>query len=254
MTFAADTSCDCKIREAVNFGERDTDLDLDILLLHYTGMASAEAAINWLCLEESGVSCHYVVEENGAIWQLVPEEKRAWHAGKSSWQGEADINSRSIGIEIVNPGHAFGYPGFPDKQIASVIKLSKDIVKRHKIPARHVLAHSDVAPGRKSDPGEKFPWQRLFQAEIGAWVPPVTDYHDEIVEGEASERVASLQAMLIAYGYGLEITGTFDHQSRMCVRAFQQHFFQHRVDGIPCEGLIKTLENLLFAVRQEKLT
>jgi len=250
VTFVTDTACECEVREALNFGDRASHLNIDILLLHYTGMPSAQAAIDWLCVEESGVSCHYVVEEDGKIWQLVPEDKRAWHAGRSSWQGEADINSRSIGIEIVNPGHGLGYPDFPDVQIDAVIALSNDIIDRHAIPARHILAHSDVAPDRKSDPGEKFPWNKLYDAGIGVWVPPVADDGKEIAFGDASEEVASLQAMLIAYGYGLDISGEYDHQTKICVQAFQQHFFQHRVDGVACHGLIETLENLLVRVRQ----
>ncbi len=249
--FSADTRCKCVVREAVNYGERAEHLPLDILVLHYTGMESAEAAINWLCVEESGVSCHYVVEEDGKIWQLVPEGKRAWHAGKSSWQGEVDTNSRSIGIEIVNPGHGLGYPDFPDEQIESIIELSLDIVSRNAIPARNVLAHSDVAPGRKCDPGEKFPWKKLAYAGIGAWVDPVVSNGWEMRLGESSEAVAALQSMLIAYGYDLEITGEYDHLTKICVHAFQQHFYQQRVDGIACDGLISTLENLLKSVRAD---
>lgn len=249
MTFAPDTACDCNIREAVNYGDRASHLEIDILLLHYTGMETAQAAIDWLCVEESGVSCHYVVEEDGSIWQLVPESKRAWHAGRSSWQSERDINSRSIGIEIVNPGHSYGYPDFPDDQIKAVRELSRDILSRHPIPSRHVLGHSDVAPGRKSDPGEKFPWEKLHHAGIGAWVPAVRNDREQLQIGEASETVASLQAMLIAFGYGLEISGAYDQQTGICVRAFQQHFFQHRVDGVACQGVLSTLENLLVSIR-----
>ena len=252
MIFRKDTACECQVREAVNFGDRAPHLPIDILLLHYTGMESAAAAINWLCVEESGVSCHYVVEEDGKIWQLVPEEKRAWHAGQSKWQGEGDTNSRSVGIEIVNPGHAFGYPDFPDVQTEAVIALSQDIVRRHNIPARHVLAHSDVAPGRKSDPGEKFPWNKLFAAGVGAWVPPNETGEDIAEPGDSSEAVAELQAMLCAYGYGLAISGVYDHQTKICVQAFQYHFFQHRIDGIACDGLTQTLERLLRLVRTDQ--
>lgn len=252
--FQKDTVCECQLREAINFGDRAPHLPIDILLLHYTGMESAEAAINWLCVEESGVSCHYVVEENGKIWQLVPEEMRAWHAGKSNWQGESDTNSRSIGIEIVNPGHGFGYPDFPNVQIEAVIALSSDIIKRHNIPVRHVLAHSDVAPGRKSDPGEKFPWKQLFEAGVGAWVPSSETGEQIATLGETGEKVAELQAMLSAYGYEVQITGEYDHQTKICVQAFQYHFFQHRIDGFACDGMTKTLEDLLRFVRPDQLT
>ena len=171
MSFRADTNCKSEVRAAVNFGDRAAELPIDMLVLHYTGMSSGAEAIDWLCTEDSGVSCHYVVEEDGTIWQLVPEEKRAWHAGKSNWQGVTDTNSRSIGIEIVNGGHDYGYPDFAEPQINAVIALSRDIVARNRIPSRNVLGHSDVSPGRKLDPGEKFPWGRLYEQGIGHWAP-----------------------------------------------------------------------------------
>ena len=135
-----------------------------MLLLHYTGMDSAEAALDWLTRQESGVSCHYLVDAEGRIAQMVPESERAWHAGQSLWEGETDINSCSIGIEIHNPGHDFDYPDFPDAEMRAVEALCRDILSRHAIPSHRVLAHSDVAPGRKRDPGEKFDWERLARA------------------------------------------------------------------------------------------
>src|SRR5215475_4061097 len=130
-----------------------------MLLLHYTGMPDAQIALQRLCQQDSEVSAHYVVFEDGRIVQCVPEARRAWHAGESSWAGETDINSCSIGIEIVNPGHEFGYPDFPLRQTAAVISLCKSIiVRRGPISGELILAHSDVAPARKQDPGEKFPW------------------------------------------------------------------------------------------------
>ena len=134
-----------------------------MLLLHYTGMELAEAALDWLTRQESGVSCHYLVDEEGRIAQLVPKSERAWHAGQSLWAGETDLNSCSIGIEIHNPGHDFDYPDFPEAEMQAVEALCLDILSRHAIPPHRVLAHSDVAPGRKRDPGEKFDWQRLAQ-------------------------------------------------------------------------------------------
>ncbi len=148
-----------------NFGERK--LAVDMLIMHYTGMKSGQAAVNWLCNKESGVSCHYLVDVDGEITQMVCESMRAWHAGKSSWQGVDDINSCSVGIEVQNQGPLAGFPDFPDVQMAAVIELSKDIIARHKIPADRVLGHSDVAPGRKIDPGEKFPWGKLANAGVG---------------------------------------------------------------------------------------
>ena len=145
---------------------------IDILLLHYTGMRSGEAACERLTDAAAKVSSHYLVYEDGRIDQLVPEVRRAWHAGVASWKGESEINSRSVGIEIVNPGHEFGYRDFPGAQIEAVIALCRDIVARHAIPPSRVLAHSDVAPGRKLDPGERFPWARLAAAGVGLWITP----------------------------------------------------------------------------------
>ena len=176
---------------------------------------------------------------------MVPEALRAWHAGKSSWQGESDTNSRSIGIEIVNPGHAHGYPDFPDAQIEAVIALSKDILKRNAIPARNILAHSDVAPGRKCDPGEKFPWMRLYQEGIGHWVEPDDDVTPVFRPGDNGEEVASMRALLAAYGYGIDIHGDFDEFTCECVRAFQRHFRPSAVNGEGDAGTLKTLERLI---------
>ncbi len=247
MSFSADTLCDCSVRPAVNYGERSADLKTDILLLHYTGMESGEAALDWLCCEESGVSCHYFVHEDGRIVQLVPESKRAWHAGKSCWQGEVDTNSRSIGIEIANPGHAGEYPQFPEAQIAAVIELCSDILSRNSdIKPREVLAHSDVAPGRKHDPGEKFPWHRLYENGIGHWAQASEKLKGGFLQmGDEGEPVAALQAMLALYGYCIEISGVFDQRTHDCVYAFQQHFRQSLVDGIADGEMLATLNELI---------
>lgn len=246
MSFKADTHCSCSVREAVNFGDRAAHLPIDVLLLHYTGMETAKAALDWLCCEESGVSCHYFVYEDGRIVQMVPEEKRAWHAGKSCWQGEADTNSRSLGIEIVNPGHQLGYSDFPDRQIEAVIALCGDILSRHSIKPQNVLAHSDVAPGRKSDPGEKFPWQRLYACGIGHWVDAFSGGGAGFFQlGDNGEPIAALQAMLSLYGYECEISGNFDQPTHDCVVAFQRHFRQRLVDGVADGETISTLEALI---------
>ena len=165
-----------------------------MLILHYTGMPSCEDAIRCLASPQSGVSCHYVVDEDGAITQMVPEAFRAWHAGVSYWQGIEDINSCSIGIEIHNPGHDGAYPDFPDAQMAAVEALCLDIVDRNGIPPRRVLAHSDVAPRRKIDPGEKFDWAKLAQAGIGHWVEPADiTCGDSLELGDAGDGVMNLQ-------------------------------------------------------------
>ncbi len=169
--FTPDSSLVSRVRPAVNHEARKGGAVPDILLLHYTGTPTVEFAIELLTEAEPGVSCHYVIDEAGGIIQLVPEALRAWHAGVSHWRGVTDINSCSIGIEIQNPGHDGGYPDFPEAQMRAVEALSLDIVRRHNIRPERVLAHSDVAPKRKIDPGEKFDWGRLAAAGVGHWVP-----------------------------------------------------------------------------------
>jgi N-acetylmuramoyl-L-alanine amidase len=147
-----------------NFDERDKPIS--ILVLHYTGMKDAASAIAWLRNPDSKVSCHYLVAEDGQILRMVPEEKRAWHAGRSYWRGNQNLNGISIGIEIVNPGHEFGYQPYPDQQIDALIPLVADIMKRHGITRGNVVGHSDIAPTRKQDPGELFPWGRLAKLRL----------------------------------------------------------------------------------------
>src|SRR3954467_5121679 len=142
---------------------------IDMLVLHYTGMQTAEPALARLCDPAAKVSAHYTIDEDGTVYAHVPEDRRAWHAGVSHWAGISNVNARSIGIELVNPGHEYGYREFPEAQIAALIELCGGILQRHPIPAARVLGHSDVAPARKEDPGELFPWQRLAKAGIGVW-------------------------------------------------------------------------------------
>ncbi|SIR06149.1 N-acetylmuramoyl-L-alanine amidase [Rhizobium sp. RU33A] len=232
-----------------NHGERVGVDRPDILLLHYTGMPSVEGAQAWLCTPESQVSSHYLVHEDGRVVQMVPEERRAWHAGKSIWGGETDINSRSIGIEIANAGHPGGLPDFPEKQIESVIELCLECVKRHGIAAERVLAHSDVAPIRKVDPGENFPWDRLHRAGVGHWVEPGPIGGGRFFQrGDQGQPVEALQSMLSLYGYGLEITGEFCAQTEGVVAAFQRHFRQAKVDGVADSSTIETLHRLLTSL------
>lgn len=225
---------------------------IDILLLHYTGMPSEDGALDWLASEESRVSSHYFVFSDGRIVQLVDEGRRAWHAGASSWCGETDINSRSIGIEIANVGHpASGGapPPFPDAQIEAVIRLCREIVARHPIPAHRVLAHSDVAPGRKIDPGERFPWARLAQAGIGHWVEPVPiATGDALGQGAAGPEVEALEGLLALYGYGIPIDRLYGEKDGEVVAAFQRHFRPGRVDGIADSSTIATLRRLIAAL------
>lgn len=233
-----------------SFEPRRRALTPSILLLHYTGVATAAQAIDWLSRPESKVSCHYVIDEDGRITQMVAEEMRAWHAGEAIWAGETDINSASIGIEIHNPGHEMGYPKFPQAQLAAVEALSGDIIHRHRIRPERVLAHSDVAPMRKKDPGEKFPWARLAAAGIGHWVTPepVVAADPGIARDAAGPLVAEVQKRLARYGYGIEATGVFDPRTEFVVRAFQLHFRPQRVDGRIDQSTIDTLERLIAAL------
>jgi N-acetylmuramoyl-L-alanine amidase len=180
------------------------------------------------------------------VLQLVPEARRARHAGVSSWERATDINSRSVGIEIANPGHDFGYPDFSEPQIAALIALCRDIVARLAIRKDRVLAHSDVAPARKQDPGEKFPWCRLHEAGIGHWVAPAPIVQgDALVPGATGPAVAALQSALADYGYGVEATGHYDDATQIVVTAFQRHFRPELVDGIADRSTVATLQALL---------
>ena len=212
-----------------------------MLVLHYTGMASAAAARDVLCGAQSGVSCHYLVGEDGLITQMVGEEMRAWHAGVSHWQGETDTNSRSIGIEIQNPGHSIGYGDFPPVQMRAVAALCLDVLSRHDIAPRLVLAHSDVAPGRKIDPGERFDWGWLNRQGIGHWVEPAPP-DDTALD---ADEMAELQQLLRDFGYGIAATGVHDEQTHKVLDAFQRHFRQSKVDGLADRCCLMTARQLV---------
>ncbi|MBL8908943.1 MAG: N-acetylmuramoyl-L-alanine amidase [Rhizobiales bacterium] len=245
------TSLPHVFRPSPNIEPRKGGVKPDILLVHYTEMESAQAACDWLCDPASKVSCHYLVDEDGSIVQMVDEAMRAWHAGASSWQGESDINSRSIGIEIQNPGPRFGYRAFPDVQMRAVIALSKDIIARNSIRPERVLAHSDVAPGRKIDPGALFDWHLLHEEGIGHWVAPAPiDDGAGLMAGDSGSEVERLQSVLAGYGYGLPVTGIFDARTTAVVSAFQLHFRQERVDGIADRSTVETLDRLVAALDQ----
>lgn len=250
MIFAPDSPLVAAVHPSPNFEPRSPAVRTSILLLHYTGMSSAAKAVDWLSRPESKVSSHYVIDEHGVVTQLVPESERAWHAGVSWWAGLRDINSASVGIEIQNPGHEDGYPEFPEAQMKVVAELSREIVARHNIPPQRVLAHSDVAPVRKIDPGEKFDWARLAKAGVGHWVEPVpVKNKDRGLEiGHAGALIMEVQGMLKRYGYGIEDHGDFDEPTRFVVKAFQRHFRPARVDGRIDQSTISTLEKLLGAL------
>ena len=248
MTTAPDSKYAIRWCPSPNFEPRREGCAVDMLILHYTGMETADAALDWLTCEESKVSAHYLVDEAGDIAQMVAERSRAWHAGQSYWAGETDLNSCSIGIEIHNPGHDFDYPAFPDVQMRAVETLCLDILSRHAIPPSRVLAHSDIAPGRKRDPGEKFDWARLARAGIGLWIEPAPLVGDVGVGvGDESETIAELQRWLREYGYGVEVTSTYGKGLENVVEAFQRHFRSERVDGRADQSTRETLARLLAA-------
>ena len=212
-------------RPSPNHEARSPDIAVDILLLHYTGMPTAEAALTRLCDPAARVSAHYTIDEDGTLYRHVDEDRRAWHAGTSFWAGSTDINGRSIGIELVNPGHEFGYRAFPEAQMAALCGLATGILARHPIPPHRVLAHSDVAPGRKEDPGELFDWARLAADGIGLWPG------EGIKESETP--IAAIQLMLARFGYEVTGTSVLDEATRSALAAFQRHFRPARIDGEP---------------------
>lgn len=239
-----------RLHASPNVEPRAGGMKPSILLLHYTGMACCEKAIDWLSRPESKVSCHYVVDEDGAITQMVAEDQRAWHAGRSSWAGNTDVNSASIGIEIHNPGHDDGYPDFAQAQMQAVMELSRDIMQRNAIEPRHVLAHSDVAPGRKIDPGEKFNWAWLAANGVGHWVEPAGGGPQigAVSHTQDRDEIARVQRLLADYGYGIEVSGCNDKASRTVVSAFQRHFRPARIDGLVDHSTAATIEALLGAL------
>lgn len=255
MIVRPDSKLVADVHPSPNFGERKGGAVPSILLLHYTGVASAQLAIAWLANRQSQVSCHYVVDEDGRITQMVAEGMRAWHAGLGAWAGDTDINSSSIGIEIQNVGHEAGYPDFPASQMAAVTRLAQDILARHRIRAERVLAHSDVAPQRKIDPGEKFPWDALAAQGVGHWVAPLAlDPADPGVQlGASSPFVSEMQALLLNYGYAVRPTGCLDTATEFVIKAFQRHFRPARVDGRLDHSTFATLQALSAALPGEPM-
>lgn len=234
------------VHASPNFEERRNGWPPSMVILHYTGMTSAEGAIGWLANPESGVSCHYVVDEAGVITQMVAEHARAWHAGASRWYGECDVNSMSIGIEIQNPGHERGYPDFPPAQMHAVAALCRDITSRNRIVPQHFLGHSDIAPGRKIDPGEKFDWAYLARGGVGHWVTPSLDLSAPC-NGDEAAMLAEALELLRAYGYGIDNPGREDWP-KVLIRSFQMHFRPARADGLIDAGTLDTLRRLVDAL------
>ncbi len=245
MTFAPDYPL-ARVIPSPNHGERLRPISL--LILHYTGMPTASSALDLLRSPQAEVSAHYFVKEDGGVLQLVPEARRAWHAGKSFWAGETDVNSASIGVEIAHPGHDDPRP-YPARQIAAVAALARDVCERRAIAKERVLAHSDIAVTRKIDPGEFFPWEALASEGVGHYVAPTPLVGAEgLGIGDAGAAVAELQQALRTYGYDIAPTGRYDEATANVVAAFQRHFRPQRIDGRADASTLATLENLLGAL------
>jgi len=221
-----------------------------MLVVHYTGMVSGEAALARLRDPEAKVSAHYMIEEDGRLFALVAEERRAWHAGVSYWRGMRDLNGASVGIELVNPGYEHGYSWFPEVQIEALIALIGEIRGRWIIPDHNIVAHSDIAPGRKQDPGERFPWARLHQAGHGVWAPPQSAPGGPLHEGDEGVGVFALQAGLNRLGYESPPSGRFDAHTRELVTAFQRHWRPEVCDGVADGETRATLMAVLRAAAE----
>ena len=255
-----------------NFNDRAPSVALCYVVLHYTGMKTGAEARERLCNQAAKVSAHYLIEEDGSIYQLVDEDKRAWHAGESFWRGVTDMNSASIGIELVNPGHEFGYVPFPEVQIEALIELSRGILTRHLIPPQRVVGHSDVAPARKVDPGELFPWEQLAANGIGMVPPPLAGEvpsNAKRREAEGGSLTCTLPSaalsratfpasgggsdfaqMLARFGYG--VPPEVDIPLATVVTAFQRHFRPEIIDGVVDAETESRLAALLEMLNEEQ--
>lgn len=231
-----------------NHDARPDGVPIDTLILHYTGMKSAREAVDRLRDPAAGVSSHYVVDEDGSVLRLVPEDRRAWHAGVSHWRGHAALNGRSIGIEIVNPGHEWGYRDFPVLQVAALCDLCLTILARHPVPPRNVVAHSDVAPDRKDDPGERFDWQGLAANGVGLWPSGVPDLG---TTGPVRDALGlrPVRAALAEIGYRVAPGGGLDPALSTVLRAFQRHWRPEAVTGQADDGTLARLGGVLRLVR-----
>ncbi|GAB5387470.1 MAG: N-acetylmuramoyl-L-alanine amidase [Alphaproteobacteria bacterium] len=222
-----------------NHGPRRAGSRVDIMVLHYTGMTTTEEALQRLSDPEAEVSCHWLIDEDGTLYQLVPEHRRAWHAGRGCWKGERDVNSRSIGIELSNPGHEHGYRSFPEPQIATLKRLMREIMDRHPIAPDGVIGHSDMAPGRKIDPGELFPWQDLAKDGLSIW-----PNRDLVVQAPDTLPLREIQQRLNGFGYDCPQSGVMDAATKTVLTEFQRRFRPQDITGNPDRGTIKTLHSL----------
>jgi N-acetylmuramoyl-L-alanine amidase len=238
-------------RPSPNHDARPKGMPIDVLVLHYTGMRDAESALARLTDPAAEVSAHYLVEEDGTIWQLVPEERRAWHAGRSFWRGMENLNDRSIGIEIVNPGHEWGYRPFPALQMAALCELCLEILARHPIPPRNVVGHADIAPDRKQDPGELFDWEGLARNGVGLWPYGVPDLGPAEALADPAA-LAVLRRDLARLGYRVAPAGGMDEALAAVLRAFQRHWRPEAVSGAADCGTRARLAGLLALIGEEE--
>ncbi|WP_286828078.1 MULTISPECIES: N-acetylmuramoyl-L-alanine amidase [Kordiimonas] len=233
-----------------NWNERPGGQSPDMVVIHYTGMRTGTEALERLCDPKAEVSAHYLIEEDGRIFRMVPDDKRAWHAGVSSWQGRENLNHYSIGIELVNPGHEFGYREFPGRQISSLLDLLTDLKKRHTIPVAHFIGHSDIAPDRKTDPGELFPWKLLAKNGFGLWSDADGSDTEAIARrGDTGDIVGNLNKQLGIVGYPLNHTGSFDAATESIIRAFQAHWRPETVSGCFDKGTAARLADIVSQIR-----
>ncbi len=231
-----------------NHDSRAPGSRIELLIVHYTGMPTADGARARLCDAAAKVSSHYLIYETGEIFRLVAEDRRAWHAGAGGWRGQGDVNSRSIGIELVNPGHEHGYRPFPPAQMGAFVTLAHGILTRHPIDAQGVLGHSDVAPARKTDPGELFDWRGLAADGIGLWpdlAAKPAPGPAGLTLGATGDAVRDLQSKLAAYGYEIPIDGIYGNDTMLVVSAFQRHFRPWRIDGQTDGETLSYLDKLL---------
>lgn len=240
-------------RPSPNHGPRPDGATIELIIVHYTDMVETGEAMHRLCDPETSVSAHYLIDYDGTTIRLVPEDRRAWHAGESSWQGRSDVNSRSIGIELSNPGHRCGYRPYPAAQMEALTVLVRDIMGRHGLPSDAILGHSDIAPVRKKDPGELFDWDALASRGIGLFPPPFAKAapQDDIDLGPGADgpMVMAVQRLLAGIGYDIAMTGIYDDTTAAVVLAFQRHFQPWSLTGRVNRDLILRGTWLLEAQR-----
>ena len=218
-------------KSSPNYDDRESSIN--IVVIHYTGMKSFEEALGHLCDSSSKVSSHYLINSNGDVYLLVDEDKRAWHAGVSFWSGDDDVNSSSIGIELVNPGHEFGYESFSESQMTSLEVLIKSLIRSYNIPLYNIVGHSDIAPLRKKDPGELFNWKRLADKNLSIWPEKLSiNSFKSINFGDKNESVLQVQEFLSEIGYKITKDGFFNQETKLVISAFQRRFRSHKVDGL----------------------